>query len=71
MLARATPALAPGAVVLAHDALGPGARRAGCAETVALIEPLLARARAVGLEPVPLDLMGDVPRGPTRVHPGA
>lgn len=40
-----------GDVILMHDALGPGARREGCAETVALTELLLARAEADGLEP--------------------
>ena len=40
-----------GSIVLAHDGLGPGARRSGCAETVALIAPLVAAGRALGLEP--------------------
>lgn len=39
----------PDAVVLAHDGLGPGARRDGCAETVALIAPLVALGRERGL----------------------
>jgi peptidoglycan/xylan/chitin deacetylase (PgdA/CDA1 family) len=39
------------AVVLMHDALGPGAARTGCAGTVALISPLCALARARGLQP--------------------
>jgi peptidoglycan/xylan/chitin deacetylase (PgdA/CDA1 family) len=43
--------LRDGDVILMHDALGPGARREGCAETVALTELLLARAQADGLEP--------------------
>ena len=47
MLERIAPDLFPGAVVLAHDGLGPGARRSGCAETVALIPPLVARPAAV------------------------
>src|SRR6185436_14672470 len=47
-----------GAVVLAHDALGPGATRSGCAETVALIEPLVALARERGLEALPLTAGG-------------
>jgi peptidoglycan/xylan/chitin deacetylase (PgdA/CDA1 family) len=55
--------VAPGSVVLAHDALGPGATRAGCAETVALIAPLVAFARANGLEPVRLDALEGVPSG--------
>jgi peptidoglycan/xylan/chitin deacetylase (PgdA/CDA1 family) len=44
MLARIAPELYPGAVVLAHDGLGPGALRTGCAETVKLIR-LLATGR--------------------------
>jgi peptidoglycan/xylan/chitin deacetylase (PgdA/CDA1 family) len=43
--------LRDGDVILMHDALGPGALREGCAETVALTELLLARAEADGLEP--------------------
>jgi peptidoglycan/xylan/chitin deacetylase (PgdA/CDA1 family) len=42
--------LREGDVILMHDALGPGARRAGCAETVALTERLLASAERAGLE---------------------
>jgi peptidoglycan-N-acetylglucosamine deacetylase len=38
-----------GDVVLMHDALGPGARREGCGETVALTELLLLRAEDLGL----------------------
>jgi peptidoglycan-N-acetylglucosamine deacetylase len=40
-----------GDVILMHDALGPGALREGCAETVALTEFLLAGAEGDGLEP--------------------
>ena len=61
MLAAVEPHIRPGAVVLAHDGLGPGALRGGCAETVALIEPLVAVARARGLRPGPIPL--DVPAG--------
>jgi peptidoglycan/xylan/chitin deacetylase (PgdA/CDA1 family) len=43
--------LRDGDVILMHDALGPGALRDGCAETVALTELLLAGAEADGLEP--------------------
>jgi peptidoglycan-N-acetylglucosamine deacetylase len=43
--------LRDGDVILMHDALGPGARREGCAETEALTELLLARAEADDLEP--------------------
>lgn len=49
MLEAIADGVRPGAVVLAHDGLGPGARRDGCAETVGLIGPLVALARARGL----------------------
>lgn len=51
MLAAVEPAIEDGAIVLAHDGLGPGATRDGCEETVALIGPLVALARARGLAP--------------------
>ena len=51
MLAAVEADLRDGAVVLAHDGLGPGALRDGCRETVALIGPLVAAARERGLEP--------------------
>ena len=51
MLAAVLPDLRDGAIVLAHDGLGPGALRAGCEETVALVAPLVAAARDRGLEP--------------------
>ncbi len=41
--------LADGGAVLMHDALGPGARRAGCENTLALVGELAAAARAHGL----------------------
>ena len=37
-----------------HDALGPGALRAGCQSTVELIEPLVIAARARGLRVEPI-----------------
>jgi peptidoglycan/xylan/chitin deacetylase (PgdA/CDA1 family) len=49
MLERAEAQLAPGGVVLMHDALGPGARRDGVRNTVELLTPLLSAARARGL----------------------
>jgi peptidoglycan-N-acetylglucosamine deacetylase len=54
MLAALRPRLKPGAVVLAHDGLGPGARRDGCDETVALVELIGALAAEHGwaLEPL-------------------
>jgi peptidoglycan-N-acetylglucosamine deacetylase len=51
MLSAIEPAVEDGAIVLAHDGLGPGATRDGCQETVALIAPLVALARSRGLEP--------------------
>ena len=54
MLRNVEPLLGPGAVVLMHDGLGPGALRAGCEETVALVEPLVARLRLMGCEPASL-----------------
>jgi peptidoglycan/xylan/chitin deacetylase (PgdA/CDA1 family) len=54
MLAAIRDDVRPGAVVLAHDGLGPGARRDGCAETVGLVGPLVALGRERGLAPEPL-----------------
>jgi len=53
MLARARGQLAPGALVLMHDGLGPGALRNGCENTVELLAPLIGAARARGLAPAP------------------
>jgi peptidoglycan/xylan/chitin deacetylase (PgdA/CDA1 family) len=41
--------LRDGDVILMHDGLGPGARRQGCEQTVALTELLLAAAERAGL----------------------
>ncbi|MGX6448147.1 polysaccharide deacetylase family protein, partial [Patulibacter sp. S7RM1-6] len=49
MLAAVARDVPDGGVVLAHDALGPGARRAGCAATVALVGLVAAWARERGL----------------------
>ena len=49
-------ALEPGAIVLMHDGVGPGARRGDCAQTARRVGPLVRRIRACGLEP------GAVPR---------
>lgn len=54
LLDRVVPRLRPGAVVLAHDGLGPGALRPGCEETVTLVAPLVRAIRGAGLEPGPL-----------------
>jgi peptidoglycan/xylan/chitin deacetylase (PgdA/CDA1 family) len=67
MLADIEPQLAVGAIVLAHDGLGPGAQRTGCEETVALIGPLVAAARARGLEPGPIS--GPMPAGNPELVP--
>jgi peptidoglycan/xylan/chitin deacetylase (PgdA/CDA1 family) len=57
MLPRARAQLEDGGVVLMHDALGPGASRAGCAATVELIGPLTRAARQRALRPVPLSAL--------------
>lgn len=49
--------LGDGGAVLMHDALGPGARRAGCQNTLALLPALVAAVRAHGLLLAP---MGDL-----------
>lgn len=54
MLARLIGQLGEGSVILMHDALGPGALRAGCEETVELLALLLAAARSQGLSALPL-----------------
>ncbi len=51
MLERVGPQLQPGSVVLMHDGIGPGARRSGCGETVALVGGLVERIRSLGCEP--------------------
>jgi peptidoglycan/xylan/chitin deacetylase (PgdA/CDA1 family) len=43
-------ALEPGAVVLMHDGIGPGARRVDCVQTARLVGPLVGRIRARGLQ---------------------
>jgi peptidoglycan/xylan/chitin deacetylase (PgdA/CDA1 family) len=55
MLGLARSQLADGGAVLMHDALGPGARRAGCQNTFALLPQLTAAARAHGLLLAPMD----------------
>lgn len=47
-----------GSVALMHDGLGPGARRAGCEQTVRVTEALLDRAAQRGLRPVTLSESG-------------
>lgn len=45
---------ADGDVVLMHDAIGPGATRSGCENTVELVSELITRARRGGLDVGPL-----------------
>jgi peptidoglycan/xylan/chitin deacetylase (PgdA/CDA1 family) len=59
MLDRARPHLAAGGAVLMHDGLGPGARRAGCENTLALVPRLTAAARAEGLPIAPMGCCAD------------
>ena len=49
MLAATRPGLAPGAIILAHDGVGPGARRTDASETVRYAEQLITYARHAGL----------------------
>ena len=64
MLARLWPGIGPGAIVLMHDAVGPGATRDGCEQTVALVAPLVEAARSRGLRTVIAgDLAGNLPPG--------
>ncbi len=50
MLDAVRPRLQPGAIVLAHDGIGPGARRADVRQTVAFVSLVARHARAVGLQ---------------------
>jgi peptidoglycan/xylan/chitin deacetylase (PgdA/CDA1 family) len=54
MLDHACSRLTDGGAVLMHDALGPGAIRAGCENTLALLPALAAAARAEGLLLAPM-----------------
>jgi peptidoglycan-N-acetylglucosamine deacetylase len=49
MLAAVGPELHPGAVVLLHDGLGPGAQRRGCEETVRFTRMIAAESEAGAL----------------------
>jgi hypothetical protein len=42
--------LRDGAIVLAHDGIGPGARRTDAAQTLGFVELAAAQARADGIE---------------------
>ena len=65
MLAAAHDGLGPGGVVLMHDAIGPGAKRDGCDETVELIPPLVEAIRAGGFEPGAVSDLSGAPPPPT------
>jgi peptidoglycan-N-acetylglucosamine deacetylase len=54
MLAQARGQLVGGGAVLMHDALGPGATRDGCENTIALLSTLTASAREHGLMLAPM-----------------
>ncbi len=54
MLTNIEQQLVPGAVVLMHDGIGPGAPRSGCEETVALIPHLATRLETLELVTAPL-----------------
>jgi peptidoglycan/xylan/chitin deacetylase (PgdA/CDA1 family) len=54
LLDRILPGLVNGAIVLAHDGIGPGATRPSCAATAELIGPLADHVRRGGLNLVPL-----------------
>ncbi len=54
MFDRTLHRLPEGGAVLMHDALGPGARRAGCQNTVALVAKLVRAARAGGVPIAPM-----------------
>lgn len=58
MVAAIAPKLTEGAIVLAHDGLGPGATRSGCAATVELIELLAREANTRDLRLGALDAAG-------------
>jgi peptidoglycan/xylan/chitin deacetylase (PgdA/CDA1 family) len=75
MLRALEPRLVPGGIVLAHDGVGDGARRASADSTAALIGLLVAAAREKGLEPGPLLWSEPAPPGNPELHawvgPGA
>lgn len=54
MLTAVGPSLARGGSVLMHDGLGPGSRRSGCSNTVALLPLIVAAAEEAGLSVGPL-----------------
>ena len=61
-----------GGIVLAHDGISVGARRATAEATAELVPLLVERARKKGLEPGPLtpDWPTPIPIGNPNFHPG-
>ena len=57
MFAATRAALTPGAIVLAHDGIGPGARRPDAAETLTYVQLAVEYAREQGLAPRALDAL--------------
>lgn len=55
-------ALGAGGVVLMHDGMGPGARRADCLQTMRLLAPLCGWARANDLQIAPLEPVAEPAR---------
>jgi peptidoglycan-N-acetylglucosamine deacetylase len=55
MLAAIDDQIDDGAIVLAHDGIGPGARRHDCAQTLALVDLVARRAATRGLRLVALN----------------
>jgi peptidoglycan/xylan/chitin deacetylase (PgdA/CDA1 family) len=70
MLARACLQLHDGGIVLMHDALGPGALRTGCENTVELLPGLIAAARSAGLEVGPLSHRATLEHQRRHARPG-
>lgn len=74
MLERAADELGDASIVLMHDGLGPGARRAGCEATAALIAPLVTLARSRGFDVTSFagsaTTAGDKSRAPLCAGPG-
>lgn len=68
MLEHARSRLAGGGAALMHDALGPGARRTGCQNTLALLPQLAALARAHGLLLAPMGYRADDRPSATTQH---
>jgi peptidoglycan-N-acetylglucosamine deacetylase len=69
MLAAARAQMEHGGVVLMHDGLGPGALRIGAQNTVELLLPLIAAARAEGLNVGPLSWGGGAPSATALARP--